>query len=63
MEKTTETKVTEKPVEILQPGVERTTETKTAETKTETVPQVPEKQPDGTTVAKDAPTEDGARFL
>lgn len=62
MEKTTETKVTETPTEIVKPGVQRTTETKTAETRTETVPQVPEKQQDGGTVNQDAPTHDGTRF-
>ena len=60
---TTTTQTTEKPVgEVAVPAVERTTTEHTESSHTEVVPQVPESQPDGSTVAKDAPTEGGTRF-
>ena len=61
--KTTTTQTTEKPAgNVVVPGKEVSTETTTKATHTETVPQVAEQQPNGETVAKDAPTEGGTRF-
>ena len=58
----TETHTTEKPTDAVALGKEVVTETITKSTDAEVVGGVPEKQPDGSTVVKDAPTEGGTRF-